>query len=546
MRAASQQLQEDYQTGTSKRLFVPSKYENNIKVFSTLSARASFPSTRIPNFGSPAKKQRMSVSSNKAGSESEDKEASEGGATSRKSTSGPSGRKPQSSDFEFGKILGEGSYSTVVYAKDKKTGKEYAIKILEKKHIMKEKKVKYVSREKEVLSKLDHPFFVRLYFTFQDAERLYFGLSFAKRGEILPYIQRVGCFDVNCTQFYTAEIVLALEYMHGLGIIHRDLKPENVLLDENMHIQVTDFGTAKILDSGESDGASEGENRANSFVGTAEYVSPELLTDKAAQKSSDLWALGCILYQLLAGLPPFHAANEYQCFQKITKLDFIIPEGFPEDGADLVRKILVIDPTKRFGCEECGGYPALKAHSFYKGIKWETLHKQTPPSIMPYLPSTSKDGESLHSDFRPRFESTADDFDDHLLQAWGLKPMDPSKQGDNIEREKLLAKQARESPWHRFTNNELIVKTGLVDKRKGLFARRRQLILTDAPHLYYVDPVAMELKGEIPWSSSLRTEMKNFKIFFVHTPNRTYYLEAEGQAQDWCKAIDERLSKKGK
>jgi 3-phosphoinositide dependent protein kinase-1 len=128
-----------------------------------------------------------------------------------------------------------------------------------------------------------------------------------------------------------------------------------------MHIKITDFGTAKILDNDKT-------TRANSFVGTAEYVSPELLTDKLACKSSDLWALGCIIYQLLAGLPPFHAVNEYQCFQKITKLEYQFPDGFPEAGADLVQKLLVLDPTKRIGCDECGGYAALKAHNFYAGI----------------------------------------------------------------------------------------------------------------------------------------------------------------------------------
>ncbi|XP_062507780.1 3-phosphoinositide-dependent protein kinase 1-like [Corticium candelabrum] len=462
-------------------------------------------------------------------------------SSSGSGASGDGRMKKTPADFEFGTILGEGSYSTVVLAKEKKTGKQFAMKILEKKHIIREKKVQYVSREKDVLSRLDHPFFVRLYFTFQDSERLYFGLSYAEKGELLPYIQRVGCFDVECTCFYTAEIILALEYIHGLGIIHRDLKPENILLDEKMHIKITDFGTAKILDNAET-------TRANSFVGTAEYVSPELLTDKEACKSSDLWGLGCIIFQLLAGLPPFHAVNEYQCFQKITKLDYEIPDGFPELGADLVRSLLILDPTKRLGCDEFGGYAQLKAHGFYEGIVWETLHEQTPPAIVPYLPSNSKDGEALRSEYMMRDFKRDDEFDDHLLACWGLKESKEtdSKQGDNELRRQLLEKQKRECKWDTFVNGELIVKMGLVDKRKGLFARRRQLLLTDAPHLYYVDPVAMELKGEIPWSSDLRTEMKNFKVFFVHTPNRTYYLEANGEAQDWCRAIDDWRLGKGK
>ena len=111
----------------------------------------------------------------------------------------------------------------------------------------------------------------------------------------------------------------------------------------------------------------EKDCKANSFVGTAEYVSPELLTAKSACKASDIWALGCIVYQLLAGKPPFHATTEYLVFQRITKLDLDIPGGFPEVGSDLVTKLLVLDPTQRLGSESFGGYELLKSHEFYNG-----------------------------------------------------------------------------------------------------------------------------------------------------------------------------------
>lgn len=452
--------------------------------------------------------------------------------------------KKKRDDFTFDKIIGEGSYSTVVLATEKTSKKQYAMKILDKRHIIREKKVQYVSREKEVLTAIDHPFFVKLYFTFQDTDNLYFGLSLAMKGELLDYLRKVGSFDENATQFYSAEIIIALEYLHSKGIIHRDLKPENILLDEEMHIKITDFGTAKVIAHGE-------EDRANSFVGTAEYVSPELLQDKVAYKSSDLWALGCIIYQLLAGRPPFHAPNEYLCFQKITKLDYKIPEGFPDHARHLVTQLLRLEPAKRLGSDQQGGYEPLRSHVFFEDIDWEHIPEQTPPKLLPYLPSTSKGELGLRSEINVGGGEGDIEFEERFLQCFGLgdpetastkKPVARTDSGE--AREKLLKEQQTNSPWHPFINNELIVKCGLVDKRKGLFSKRRQLILTDAPRLYYIDPVNMVLKGEIPWSNRMNVERKDWKIFFVHTPNRTYYLEdPTGQAQEWVDIINQWLQK---
>lgn len=156
--------------------------------------------------------------------------------------------------------------------------------------------------------------------------RLDFVLSYAKNGELLPHINKVGSFDVECTKFYSGEILVALEYLHNMNVIHRDLKPENILLDENMHIMITDFGSAKMFKPpvdrsrarngaggggvngcNDDDDEDEPRRRKNSFVGTAQYVSPELLTDKPVTPSSDLWAFGCIMYQMISGLPPFRS-----------------------------------------------------------------------------------------------------------------------------------------------------------------------------------------------------------------------------------------------
>ncbi len=302
-------------------------------------------------------------------------------------------------DFAFGRTLGEGSYSTVMAATDRQTGKEYAIKVLNKRHIIKEKKVKYVNIEKDTLNRLtDHPGVVRLYYTFQDEESLYFVLDLASSGELLGVLKRMTTFDEECTRFYGAEILDTIDYMHARGVIHRDLKPENVLLDDQMHVKITDFGTAKILEvpkrppkdangdigAGNPLDGSE-DNKANSFVGTAEYVSPELLTDKKACKSSDLWAFGCIIYQLLAGRPPFKAGNEYLTFQKIVALEYQFPTGFPEVAKDLVERLLVLNPASRLSIEH------IKNHEFFDGVNWgRGLWRQKTPRLKSFVPAAAE------------------------------------------------------------------------------------------------------------------------------------------------------------
>jgi len=471
-------------------------------------------------------------------------------------------------DFIFGRVLGEGSFSTVYLAKDIQTEKEFAIKVCEKRHIIREKKQQYVKREKEVLlllsnhTKLSAPFFVKLFCTFHDDDSLYFVLTRATNGDLLSFLDKAVKFELEVARFYIAELIHAVEHMHTLGIIHRDLKPENILLTNDRHVLITDFGSSKILPKPPlATGGNENQetnSRRGSFVGTAQYVSPEMLNEKESSPSSDLWAIGCILYQMLEGNPPFQARSDYGLFQKILKLEFEYPSDFPTIAKDFISKLLIINSDDRLGAQDFGGYPSIKNHKFFESTEFENLYLTVPP--LPSNLKTSVDEEASNLDEFQDAEPglggqqlsrllglQLNDENITLTATNNVKSMQQLKrtvvnipENDGQLQARLQAQQESLPQWHALVDKKLILKQGLVDKRKGLFSRRRMLLLTVGPNLYYVDPSNMVLKGQIPFGMTLKAEAKNFKNFHVHTPGRTYYLEdSEGFALEWCKALEE-------
>lgn len=285
-------------------------------------------------------------------------------------------------DFKFGETLGDGSYSTVLLATSIDSGKKYAVKVLSKEYLIKQKKVKYVNIEKNTLQRLSNTRgIISLYFTFQDESSLYFLLEYAPNGDLLSLMRKFGSVNEQCTKYYSAQIVDALSFMHERGVIHRDLKPENILLDKDMKIKLTDFGTAKLLESkGEGDKEFDLLTRSSSFVGTAEYVSPELLNDSYVDYKCDIWAFGCILFQMIAGKPPFKANNEYLTFQKVMKVQFAFTAGFPLVVRDLLKNILIKSPDKRLTTSQ------IKAHVFYEQLNFEdgSVWENIPPELGPY------------------------------------------------------------------------------------------------------------------------------------------------------------------
>ncbi|KAF9451291.1 kinase-like protein [Macrolepiota fuliginosa MF-IS2] len=221
-----------------------------------------------------------------------------------------------------------------------------------------------------------HPGIVRLHSTFQDDWRLYFVLDYAKNGEMKTLLNKLGSLSLPCSRHYAAQLVDTIEYMHSKGVIHRDLKPENLLLDDNHRMKICDFGTGKVLETG--------VDRAQTWVGTAQYIAPELLEAKETSKSSDFWALGCIIYQLIAGRFAFQGLSDFLTWQKIKKLDYSFPEGFDNEAKDLIQKLLVREPTERLGVGSPGSendIKALKSHPFFKSINWDKLWTDPVPPL---------------------------------------------------------------------------------------------------------------------------------------------------------------------
>ncbi|KAA6414898.1 MAG: AGC AKT kinase [Lasallia pustulata] len=278
-------------------------------------------------------------------------------------------------DFELLKVVGKGSFGKVMQVMKRDTHRIYALKTLRKAHIISRSEVAHTLAERSVLAQINNPFIVPLKFSFQSPEKLYLVLAFVNGGELFHHLQREQRFDINRSRFYTAELLCALECLHGFNVIYRDLKPENILLDYSGHIALCDFGLCK-LDM-------KDEDRTNTFCGTPEYLAPELLLGQGYTKTVDWWTLGVLLYEMLTGLPPYYDENTNEMYRKILSepLHFPGPEIVPPAAKDLLTQLLDRRPERRLGAN---GASEIKAHQFFHSIDWrKLLQRKYEPTFKP-------------------------------------------------------------------------------------------------------------------------------------------------------------------
>ncbi|KAF5178771.1 Serine/threonine-protein kinase AtPK2/AtPK19 [Thalictrum thalictroides] len=292
-------------------------------------------------------------------------------------------RKMGPGDFEVLRVVGQGAFGKVFQVRKKGSHENldggdddgiFAMKVMKKDTIIKKNHVDYMRAERDILTKVVHPFIVQLQCSFQTKSKLYLILDFINGGHLFYHLYRQGIFSEDQARVYTAEIVSAVSHLHKNGIVHRDLKPENILMDTEGHVMLTDFGLAKEIDE---------SSRSNSMCGTTEYMAPEILLSKGHNKDADWWSVGILLYEMLSGQPPFTHTNRQKLQQRIIKEKIKLPSFLTSEAHSLLKGLLQKEPARRLGSGPSGG-DEIKNHKWFKPINWNKLEaREMQPKFKP-------------------------------------------------------------------------------------------------------------------------------------------------------------------
>ncbi|KAI0080609.1 cAMP dependent protein kinase [Panus rudis PR-1116 ss-1] len=286
-------------------------------------------------------------------------------------------------DFEVKGTLGTGTFGRVLLVRLRSSSSGttsmqncYALKVLRKSEIVRLRQVEHVNAERYILSRVQHPFIVDLFATFQDSLNIYMLLSYIPGGELFTHLRRAQRFTPDVTRFYLATIILALKYLHSFNIIYRDLKPENLLLDSRGYLRLTDFGFAKIVD-----------DRTWTLCGTPEYLAPEIIQSDGHGKAADWWACGILAYEMMVGYPPFFDETPYGIYEKILKGKIYWPKDMDRLSKDLIKAFLHPDRSKRLG-NLIGGAQDVLDHPWFRGVDWDALERrEIRAPIIPHVAS---------------------------------------------------------------------------------------------------------------------------------------------------------------
>lgn len=321
------------------------------------------------------------------------------------------------------KPLGSGDTGSVHLVELYGTGEFFAMKAMDKGIMLNRNKVHRACAEREILDKLDHPFLPVLYASFQTKTHICLITNYCPGGELFLLLdqQPTKVLKEDAVRFYAAEVLIALEYLHCQGIIYRDLKPENVLLQSNGHISLTDFDLSCLTsckpqiifpeinkkrrrhkNQDTPIFVAEPMRASNSFVGTEEYIAPEIITGAGHTSAVDWWALGILLYEMLYGYTPFRGKTRQKTFANVLHKDLKFPGRIPVSlvTKQLIYRLLHRDPKNRLGSRE--GANEIKRHPFFRGVNWALIRCMNPPKLD--VPFTSAEDEKENKVVDPGLE----------------------------------------------------------------------------------------------------------------------------------------------
>jgi len=384
--------------------------------------------------------------------------------------------------FSILKVLGKGGYGKVFQVR-KKTGKDsnriFAMKVLRKATIVRNSKdMAHTKAERNILEAVKHPFIVSLFYAFQTNGKLYLILEYLSGGELFMHLEREGIFLEDTACFYLAEIIIAIQHLHSQGIIYRDLKPENVLLDQDGHLKLTDFGLCKEHVHGGS--------VTHTFCGTIEYMAPEILTRSGHGKPVDWWSLGALMFDMLTGTPPFSADNRKKTIEKILRGKLIMPPYVSPEAKDLMRKLLKRQVSHRLGSGPNQGED-VRNHRFFQKIIWKDIINRTCEA--PYKPKLTGAEDTTQFDSRftnqlPVDSPVEDSFmphDNDEFKFDGFTYIAPSlldSLGTSTSRDTTLGIHHRTEEMEKLMDEEDIFHKTLMQKKPKLDPRIHKLTPT--------------------------------------------------------------------
>uniref|UniRef100_A0A671YCR0 protein kinase C n=1 Tax=Sparus aurata TaxID=8175 RepID=A0A671YCR0_SPAAU len=282
-------------------------------------------------------------------------------------------------DFKLIAVLGRGHFGKVLLSEYKRSGSQYAIKALKKGDIVARDEVESLMCEKRIFETVNgshHPFLVNLFACFQTPEHVCFVMEYTAGGDLMMHIH-ADVFSEPRAVFYSACVVLGLQFLHDHKIVYRDLKLDNLLLDTDGFVKIADFGLCK-------EGMGFGD-RTSTFCGTPEFLAPEVLTDTSYTRAVDWWGLGVLVYEMLVGESPFPGDDEEEVFDSIVNDEVRYPRFLSTEAIGIMRRLLRRNPERRLGSGEKDAED-VKKQPFFRNMDWEALlQRKVPPPFVPTI-----------------------------------------------------------------------------------------------------------------------------------------------------------------